>query len=204
MIRITYAPADEALARRIRADLSHSAIAGQSLLIALASRAALDEASVTDEIKRAEIAGTPILPIITDEVALPAGLAKRNPLDFRAGYDGEKLLARVGQLAGNEHDIRKRNRRLAIAIALLVAAVFGWAVGGITSGAVAFPVAEYNEEATFQAEWIDGLIRETLEYIAPRSAQDAANFAATYEAAPTRLHYYARGTATALANEPDA
>ena len=204
MIRITYAPANEALAQRIRAELSHSAIAGQSLLIALASDAALQESSALAEIERAERAGIPILPIIADDVALPAGLAKLDPLDFRAGYDGEKLLSRVGRLAGHRQEIRKRNRRLGIAIALLAAVVFGWAVGGITSGTVAFPVAEYNEEATFQAEWIDGLIRETLEFVQPRSTQDAMGFAATYEAAPTRLHFYVRGTATALANEPGA
>ena len=47
---------------------------------------------------------------------------------------------------------------------------------------VGFPVAEYNEDATFQAQWVDGLIRETLEHVQPRSTEDALNFPATYAA----------------------
>ena len=74
-----------------------------------------------------------------------------------------------------------------------------WRSSPCPAALVAFPVAEYNEEATFQAQWIDGLIRETLEAVQPRSTEDALNFAATHEAAPTRLFYYIRETATALA-----
>ena len=95
-------------------------------------------------------------------------------------------------------EVRQANRRALLVIGAIAALMFGLAIMGILSGLVAFPVTEYNEEATFQSLWIDGLIGETLEYVQPRSTDDALNFAATLEAAPTRLYYYVRGTATAL------
>ena len=97
--------------------------------------------------------------------------------------------------------MRRANRRALAGIALLAALVFGLAIATMSSGLIAFPVAEYNEEATFQAEWIDGLIRATLEAAQPRTTEDARNFAATHDAAPTRLFYYIRETATALARQ---
>ena len=97
-------------------------------------------------------------------------------------------------------DIRRANRRALIVIASIAALMFGIAVVAMVNGFVAFPVAEYNEEATFQSLWIDGLIRETLEQVQPRTTEDALNFPATHEAAPTRLYLYIRETATALPN----
>ncbi|MCY4245972.1 MAG: hypothetical protein OXE95_00165 [Chloroflexi bacterium] len=202
MIRITYAPADEALAHSIRADLSHRAAQTQSLLIVLASEAALAEPSVQSEIGRAQQGGALILPILTGDVELPPALTKLRPLDFRAGYKGDLLRKRVDALPAHHRAARRANRRALLIFAGLAAIMFSLAIVGMSAGLVAFPVAEYNEEATFQAQWINGLIRETLEYVQPRSTADAMNFAATYEAAPTRLHFYVRGTATAMSQQP--
>ncbi|MCY4464409.1 MAG: hypothetical protein OXE46_02610 [Chloroflexi bacterium] len=202
MIRITYSPADQALAHRIRADLSHQATQSQALLIVLASATALAEPSVQSEIARAQQQGSPILPIVTDDFDLPPALAMLRPLDFRAGYQSDLLLKRANELVGRRRDIRKANRRALMVFAGIAAVMFCLAIAGMSAGLVAFPVAEYNEEATFQAQWIDGLIRETLESVQPRSTADAMNFAATYEAAPTRLLFYVRGTATAMSWQP--
>ena len=204
MIRITYAAADQELACQISQDLSAHAARAQPLLIALACEESLAEPSVQAEIAKAQRQKTPILPILTDAVALPPDLAALHALDFRAGYEREQLLARASQLADTRRDIKRANRRALAAFVCLVFIMFGVAIAGIASGLVAFPVDEYNEEATLQAQWIDGLIRETLEYVQPRSTADALNFAATYEAAPTRLHFYVRGTATAAAKAPEA
>ncbi len=201
MIRITYAPADQALAHSIRVDLSHQATQTQSLLIVLATDAALAEPSVQSEIARAQQQGTPILPIMTGVVELPPPLAKLRPLDFRAGYQSDRLLERANELV-SRRNIRRANRRALMVFAGIATIMFSLAILGMSAGLVAFPVAEYNEEATFQSQWIDGLIRETLEAVQPRSTADAMNFAATYEAAPTRLHFYVRGTATALSRQP--
>ncbi|MCY3573981.1 MAG: hypothetical protein OXG92_05125 [Chloroflexi bacterium] len=203
MIRITYAPADQALAHSIRADLSQGASPAQSLLVVLASDAALAEPSVQSEIAQAQQQGSPILPILTGAGELPPALAKLRPLDFRDGYQSDLLLQRVDKLTNRRRDIRKANRRALLVFAGLATIMFSLAIAGMSAGLVAFPVAEYNEEATFQAQWIDGLIRETLEYVQPRSTADAMNFAATYAAAPTRLHFYVRGTATAVSQAPE-
>ena len=135
---------------------------------------------------------------MTENVALPEQLAYEKALNFAGGYQLDSLLRRLSQLTMTGTEVRQANRRALLAIGAIALVMFGLAIIGMLSGLVAFPVAEYNEEATFQAQWIDGLIRETLESVQPRSTDDALNFASTLEAAPTRLYYYVRGTATAL------
>ncbi len=205
MIHITYSPENAQLAEEIRADLGKSgASVPGPLLIVLVSRAANADPAVQAEIKNAQRAGRPILPLLTERVALPPALEKALPLDFSAGYQRSKLLRHLTPAAMTPGDLRRANRRALVFIALVAIVMFSLAIAAISAGLVAFPVVEYNEEATFQALWIDGLIRETLEHVQPRSTEDAQNFAATHEAAPTRLYYYIRGTATALANAPGA
>ena len=88
MIRITYAPADQELAHSIRADLSQQATQAQSLLIVLASDAALAEPSVQSEIARAQQQGTPILPIVTGAVELPPALGQAASAGLRRWLSG--------------------------------------------------------------------------------------------------------------------
>ena len=151
-----------------------------------------------DAIDQALAANASILPILTDAAPLPKRLAFAKPLDFRRGYQAGQLLRRVDQQTMSRTDIKRANRRALIVIGGIALLMFAIAIAGIIAGQVAFPVAEYNEEATFQAQWIDGLIRETLEAAQPRTTQDAVGYAETLEAAPTRLYYYIRGTATAM------
>ncbi len=201
MIHITYSRAQEALAQEIRADLSHPNQIAGPLLIVLVSRESNTEPAVQAEIQRAQQERHSILPILTEDVALPPSLLGLRPLNFSQGYNPDSLRRRVAQLSMTPKDKRRANRQALAAIGAIVVLVFSIAIIAILNGWVAFPVAEYNEEATFQAQWIDGLIRETLEYVQPRAGEDALNFAATYEVAPTRLHFYIRGTATAIAQE---
>lgn len=204
MIRITYARDQQPLAERIRDDLSAAEQLAQPWLIVLVSLQSRRESTVQAEIERAIAEHRPILPILVDEAELPAALAQWPSLDFRQGYMRESLLSCLEQDRAEGHAIRRANRRALAAFGILAALIFALAIVAMANGAVAFPVAEYNEEATFQAGWIDGYIRETLEYAQPRTTADALNFAATFEAAPTRLYFYVRGTATALANPQEA
>ena len=203
MILITFAPAQAELAQDIRGDLAGAPGADQQLLIVLVTRESLADAFVQAEIEAARQRGDRILPLQLDEgAALPVDLPKSLPaLDFRGGYQREQLLSTILSAADKDESRRRANRRALLAIGALSALMFAWAIAGIGSGTIAFPVDEYNEEATLQAEWIDGLVSETLEAAQPRSTADALNFAATFAAAPTRLHFYIRGTATALAQE---
>ena len=198
MIRITYTAQDRALAEQIRDDLTGAFESSPTLLIVLVSGASNQDPVVAAETERARQSGAIVLPILTENVALPEQLAYEKALNFAGGYQHDSLLRRLSQLTMTGAEVRQANRRALLAIGAIALVMFGLAIIGMLSGLVAFPVAEYNEEATFQALWIDGLIRETLEYVQPRSTDDALNFASTLEAAPTRLYYYVRGTATAL------
>ena len=198
MIRITYSVQDQALAEQIRDDLTGAFESSPPLLIVLVSAASNQDPVVAAEITKARQSGAQLLPILTENVALPEQLAYEKALNFAGGYQLDSLLRRLSQLTMTGAQVRQANRRALLAIGAIALVMFGLAIIGMLSGLVAFPVAEYNEEATFQAQWIDGLIRETLESVQPRSTDDALNFASTLEAAPTRLYYYVRGTATAL------
>ena len=198
MIRITYSKEQAALAERIRDDLAGAREAQPPLLIVLVSAASTADPLVQAELARAQAAGERILPILADGTSLPPTFGAQPALDFSRAYNRKRLLARTARAKTSQAALRRANRRALALIALMAALVFGLAIATMSSGLIAFPVAEYNEEATFQAEWIDGLIRETLEAVQPRTTEDAQNFAATHEAAPTRLFYYIRETATAL------
>ena len=201
MIRITYSEEQTALAERIRDDLADTIEAPAPLLIVLASAASNADPVVQAELADALAAGERVLPILADSAELPPLLKKRPALDFSRGYSRKRLLTEVARATAAPDELRRANRRALLVMGLLAALVFTVAIVTMSRGLVAFPVAEYNEEATFQAQWIDGLIRETLEAVQPRSTEDALNFAATHEAAPTRLFYYIRETATALARQ---
>lgn len=198
MIHITFAAEQEQLAQQIRDDLAGLFDVSSPLLIVLVSAASNRDPVVAAEIARARQSGAQLLPILTENVALPEMLEYEKALNFAAGYRRDSLRRRVSQLTMSSREVRQANRRALLAIGAIAALMFGLAIMGMLSGLVAFPVAEYNEEATFQALWIDGMIGATLAYAQPRSTADALNYAATLEAAPTRLHRYMRGTATAL------
>ena len=199
MIRITYSPAQSALADVIRGDLAGKGDIAHPLLLVLVSWQALGDSLVQAEIRRAQERCEAILPILLDDAALPANLTGYPRLNFQNGYNRERLLAQLPRASRSHADIRRANRRALAIVGGLAALMFCLALVAISGGLVAFPVDEYNEEATLQAQWIDGLIGATLEAVQPRSSEDARNFAVTFEAAPTRLHFYIRGTATALA-----
>ncbi len=200
MMRITYSQDQQQLAERIRDDLSHMVRQSRPLLIVLVSRQSNADPHVQAEIEKALSNSLRILPILCEDIAPPASLEGQLFLDFSRGYDRAQLLRRLEQATRTADDVRRANRRALTIIGGIAALMFGVAVIAMAAGLVAFPVAEYNEEATFQAQWIGGLIGQTLEYVQPRTTEDALHFPATHEAAPTRLYFYIRETATALPN----
>ena len=199
MIRITYAQAQAELAQAISADIAADFDPAHQILILLATRQAVSDAYVLAEIERALQRGDTIVPLLLEETPLPETLRGLRALDFTGGYNRITLLEHLAQMSRTGESIRRANRRGLFIIGGIAVLMFALAIIGIGSGLVAFPVDEYNEEATLQAQWIDGLIGATLEYVQPRSTAEAQNFAATFEAAPTRLRFYIRGTATASA-----
>ena len=198
MIRVTYAHAQKQLAEQIRDELTGAFRTSIPLLIVLVSAASNADPVVQAEIDKARREGVQLLPILAENVTLPPALEDERPLNFVGGFKRESLLRRLSQVTMTDRDLRRANRRALTVVGTIALVMFSLAIISMASGLVGFPVAEYNEEATFQAQWVEGLIRETLEYVQPKTTQDALNFDATLEAAPTRLYYYIRGTATAL------
>ncbi len=201
MINITYSADQKTLAERIRNDLTTAGFQPeQPILLVLVSAESNNDPTVQDEIKRAVQKGVRIIPILAENVILPESLDVYKPLNFVGSYKWQSLMTRLSQTTMNSDDVKKANRMAFLVIGSIALFMFLAGIYGISSGTVAFPVDEYNEEATFQAEWVNGLIIETLEYVQPHTTQDAVNFEATLEAAPTRLYLYIRETATAMPN----
>jgi Thoeris protein ThsB, TIR-like domain len=199
MINITYSASHKALAERIRNDLAKAGFRSeQSVLLVLVSAESNTDPLVQDEIKRAVQKGVSIIPILAESVSLPEALDVYKPLNFSGSYKWQSLMTRLSQTTMSRDDMKQANRRALFVVGGIALVMFAIGIVSIMGGQVAFPVDEYNEEATYQAEWVNGLIVETLESVQPRTTQDAINFDATLEAVPQRIFLYVRETATAL------
>lgn len=200
MIHITYSADQKALAEQIRDDLTRANFnAAHDALLVLVSSESNNDPSVQAEVQRAVQKGcNTIIPILTENVTLPEYLDQYKPLNFSGGYKSNVLMTRLSQTTMTQDEVKQANRKALLFIGGIALVMFIVAIIGIMGGMVGFPVAEYNDEATYQAEWINGLIVETLEAAQPRTTQDAIEFDSTMEAVPTRLYLYIRETATAL------
>ena len=198
MIRITYSTEQRRLAEQIRDDLANKA--APPVLLVLVSSQSNSDPAVQAEIRQARQKRIHIIPILAENAALPELLDGCKALDFAGGYSRERLWRRLSQATVTPADVRQANRRALMVIGSIALLMFGLAIFSLMRGQVAFPVDEYNEEATFQAQWIHGMIGETLTFAQPRSTDDAIHFEATLQAAPTRLLLYIRETATAISN----
>lgn len=204
MISITYSADQKDLAEKIRDDLARAGFhPAHPVLIVLVSAESNTDPSVQSEVETAIKRGTTIIPILTESVALPENLSPFKPLNMTSEYKSKPLFTRLSQSTMTRTDVKTANRRAFVVIGVIALAMFLMAVIGIMGGVVAFPVKEYNDEATYQAEWVNGLIHETLEHAQPRTTQDAENFSATLDAVPTRVFLFVRETATALPNNPE-
>lgn len=210
MLNISYGAENAALASQIESDLKaarvrayRDAADAPKVLIAL-----ITPESTMDEVQAAAWRaalnhGDFVLPVLTNGAELPGSLAQLPPLDCNSGYDPNALLERLAQMAQRERQFplrviapktKRNNRRVALVLSLLAVLMFGAAIWGITVGLVGFPEEEYEEvEAEFQ-----GTLGALVDNVLPRSTQDAQNFPATVDAAPTRLQPLLVQTATAL------
>ena len=198
MIRIAYSSDQQELAQRIRDDLTAESLPARPVLLALVSAQSNRDPMVQEEIQQAIKKQAFVIPVLAENVALPELLEGRSALNFVGGYHRGRLRRHLSTAMMTRSDVRQANRRALALIGGLALLMFGLAIFSLMRGLVAFPVDEYNEEATFQAQWIQGMIGETLVFVQPRSTADAIHFETTLQAAPTRLLLYIRETATAL------
>jgi hypothetical protein len=210
MLNISYGTENVALASQIERDLKAARIRAYraedgtpKVLIALiAPQSSADEAQAAAW-QAALNHGDFLVPVLANGAALPGSLAQYDALDFSGGYDANALLERLAQMAQREQQFplrviapktKRGNRRTALVLTVLAVFMFGAAIWGISVGLVGFPEEEYEEvEAEFQ-----GTLGALVDNVLPRSTQDAQNFPATVDAAPTRLQPLLAQTATAL------
>ena len=203
MIQITYAPSQQTLAERIQADLTDLQVElERPILIVLVSEDIAGTDDVHKAIRNAKRNGQQLLPILTDDSALPPLMSYLSALDFRAGYDQEALSMRIAELNQGLPDKSVANRRALIVAVIVTGGMFVLSLLVIGGGLIAFPEEEYDQEATELALEIQYRIIGTLEYLQPQSTSDAQNFPATLEAVPT-LAPFLEMTATTSAGERD-
>jgi len=206
MFKVVNAPADAALAARLEADLQASGAppVPAGLLVAVLSPAAISDPTVQAALEAALDAGRPILPVLAAPTPLPKLVDHLPSLDFSAGYNPAALRQAVEALAAPDAGlplkvitprVRRANRRIGYWLAAL--ALFWFVTGLILVGVfgVQAPRREYDAVET---EIV--LTRDYyLERNQPRTTEDAANFPATLQAAPTAQRPFLVETATAIA-----
>lgn len=198
MLNMTYAPSDQAMADRIRNDLATVPLKlDRRLLIVLASPASMQDDSVLQSVKEAASAGTHIAVIKVKPVEVAAGMGEFPPLDVSTTYDRQRLVRYLNRVDLGAARLR-RNRLLLLLVSGAAMLMFAVGIWGITSGQVAFPVDEYATEYAFELNEISTFAAPTLEYLMPRTTDDALNYAATVQEMPMRVREFAIETATAL------
>lgn len=203
MLKIIYHPADEALARRIEADLQREGEAGaaDSVVVVVSAQANADPA-VTRDIGAALDANRRVVPVLTQDVPLPKLIEHLTAVDFREGYNLEALGERLQSpdalhLRQLTPKVVASNRRAGVVVALVALVMF--AVGLYLVGVlgVQAPTEEYDQVETEIILTRDYFVEQAL----PRSTEDAANFQATVDAARPTLRPVLVATATAVAGE---
>lgn len=211
MITITHASADADLAARLSADLSkweHTRSNGETaLLIVVLSPESSADAEVQNMIIHALDSGQHIIPVLAKAAPLPKLIDHLSPIDFTATYDVQAVIARIQEhtapgaappLKVRTPKVKAANQRYGYWLTILALIWFTLAVVMVGIGGLRAPVEEYNTIETQVAATIAIIIRENL----PRSTEDALNFPATVQAAPTAQRPALIATATALVVTP--
>jgi hypothetical protein len=197
MLQITYASADAAVAQRIRDELMASALKlERPMLVLLASPESLADETIMTQVQQARQQGHRIAVVTVRPVQVPADMGEFPPLDYTAGQP-HRLVRYLNRVDLGTARIR-RSRWLLLAVSAGALAMFFVAIWGIITGQVAFPQDEYATEYAFELGQIGTFAAPTLDYLMPRTTDDALNFPATAERAPTRVRIFAIETATAL------
>jgi hypothetical protein len=137
-----------------------------------------------------------ILTVLLDDVALPPHLAGLPLVDMRGGYKPRRLIGNIKRAELGEARIRTNQFILAFLMGVILL-MFIAAVLSIAGGLIAFPQAEYETQAALSDKMVNDLIDPTLEWLMPRTTQDATYFPATVSAVSTRIRPFLAQTATA-------
>lgn len=205
MLTLTYASADSALAERLQQDLGRAdaELAEANALIAILSPLGVQDAEVRRALTDALNRGRIVIPVLAAPVTLPPEVAALSPLDLSARYDFSALTSRLERLLPRETTPQQRasNRRYFYVLVALALVMFIMGVYLVGVMGVQFPADEYNAADTVEAATINAVLNPLLETNQPRTTEQAENFPATVQAAPTGQRPFLMGTATAAASQ---
>lgn len=211
MITIAAAPADQTLAKRIAQDLTtkgHTVVpevaaGAKNLLITVLSPSGTTDTNLLGQLYRALDNGQHVIAVLAKPVTMPKLIDHIQPLDFTTDYNLPLLLEEIKRLSAPDAPIplkvltpntRRKNNNLGywLGVLVLVWLILGLLAIGI--GGLQAPRDEYNGIETFGAATINAILARNI----PRSTEEAANFPATLQAAPTAQRPLLIGTATAI------
>jgi hypothetical protein len=212
MLQVIFAPEDTELADRIQADLKKAGYevgaelprATGHVLIPVLSPAGNANSTVQETIIRALDNSQHIIPVLAKVTPLPKLIEHLSAVNFSEDYDFG-LLHRMVQAATapdaglplkvRTPSVRAANGRVGM---WLVALVLVWFIIGVVLVGfygIQAPREEYNSIDTLAAVTVQAILAPNI----PRSTEDAANFPATLNAAPTAQRPLLIGTTTAQA-----
>jgi len=198
MLNITFHESDRQLANTISRDLQALPFTlSNQYLIVIAGDPALKDGAVHEAVFDAREANKTVIVLQMTQTALPVDWQDVIVVDAKSGYRARRLTAVIRQLEVGEQRISRNNQYLFVGL-VVTGIVFAAAIIGVASGTVVFPQEEYATENAANLNMIETFAAPTIEYLLPRSTEDAMQFEATFDAAPTRVRVYLALTATAM------
>lgn len=186
MLNITYAVNDTDLAERMQRDLAAADLRPEHpILIVLVSPEANADRTVIGAIQQSLSEGHLVVPVLVRQAPLPEPLQGYKALTMTGTYSASRLIQTIRRADLNPNRLRN-NRRVLLALAVVVLVIFGISLASIGSGVIAFPEEEYATENARRNQQIETLVFPTIDAFLPRSTEDALAFPATVEAANTR------------------
>lgn len=207
-VNLAFHDTDAALAKKLTDDLSAAKIKGPgTVLIALISRASVDDPDVLRQIDEAADLRQHVIPLRLDDAPLPRVIDHLDALDLRGGaYPFDQIKARVAQLTASNAprpltthtaSLRRSNRRAAIVMSIVVVAIFAIGLYGVGVLGIRAPQDEFDAVETARMNQRNTLIAPTLEPLIPVGQFAISQFELTVTAVPTRLREFLIGTVTA-------
>jgi hypothetical protein len=217
MLKVLYAPADQAVAQHIIGDFRQAGYEvgtetpthGDVVIVLLSDDPVLEAAlnNTLDHSLR-------LVPVLAHPMPVPKLIDHLEVVDLTDGYDFAVLRQQIdAEMSPDARRpirvltpaIRRSNRKAGILVG--IAALVMFAVGLYAVGVLGIqaPLKEFNTEYTMDAMTRDIMVKPIMATYAqflPQSTDDAANYPATLHAVPTVYRPLVAGTATAVVTTP--
>jgi hypothetical protein len=215
VITLKYHAVDQAAAERLENDLHVASMETTTelqtgkdhIFIVVLSPQAEKDSQINDAIFHALDNGQFIIPVLAQKTALPKIIEHLSPVDVNQKGTAS-VIERIRAFAEHQQHVTMKvhtpkvqagNRRLGLVVAFLTLFMCSVGMLMVAGGVVQFPQEEYNAVDTAEAATISAEIGRAIGPNMPRTTDEAAQFASTVQAAPTRYQPFMMETATAIA-----